>query len=111
MERFLDEKLVSSMEVVRDILTSILAARQRAGRKLRSPVLNIAIVPRNLHTFEAVKLFEAFLKESSNTERLTVLEPDATFEGVRYVVEAELHKVGPRLGRRLPELLEYLEKM
>jgi isoleucyl-tRNA synthetase len=109
-ERFLDEKLISSMEVVRDILTSILAARQRAGRKLRSPVLNIAIVPRNLHTFEAVKTFEAFLKESSNTERLTVLEPDATFEGVRYVVEAELHKVGPRLGRRLPELLEYLKK-
>jgi len=109
-EQFLDEKLISYMDIARDILTSILAARQRAGRKLRSPVSEIVIVSKNIQTYEAAKNFEAFLKESSNTERLTILEPNTLFEGVRYVVEADLRKLGPRLGKHLLELLEYLKR-
>ncbi|MDW7977365.1 MAG: isoleucine--tRNA ligase [Candidatus Caldarchaeum sp.] len=108
--RFMNERLVEDMAVARNVLTAILAARQRGGRKLRSPVHKITVVPRNLKAYEAIKTYWSFVKESANTEQLELLEPGQVFKDIRLVAEVDLSQAGPRVGRRLPLLLEYLKK-
>ncbi|MEM2237877.1 MAG: isoleucine--tRNA ligase [Candidatus Caldarchaeum sp.] len=109
-EKLLDKTLLAKMDVVKDVLTAVLAARQKGGRKLRSPVARVIVVSKNQKTYEAVKTFEGFLKEAANAEKVEVLPPGSVFEDVRWVVEADLSKAGPKLGRKLPELLEYLRR-
>ncbi len=108
--KFLDKELVENMDIVRDVLTAILAARQKGGRKLRSPVVRVVVAARHQKAYDALKSFENFVKESANCERLELLQPGMPFEEVGWVVEADLAKAGPKLGKRLPELLEYLRK-
>ncbi|MEM4328653.1 MAG: DUF5915 domain-containing protein, partial [Candidatus Caldarchaeum sp.] len=109
-KRFMDTKLVEQMVVVRNVLTSIMAARQRGGRKLRSPVQRIVIVPKDNRVYEAVKSFESYVKESANSEQLDLMPPGSAFKELKWVAEADLSQAGPMLGRRLPALLEHLKK-
>ncbi|MEM4574076.1 MAG: isoleucine--tRNA ligase [Candidatus Caldarchaeum sp.] len=107
--RFYDQTLLSRMNVARDVLTTVLAARQRGGRKLRSPVSRIILIPKTLEAYESLKTFETFLKESTNTETIVITEPGSQFEEANWVVEAELSQAGPLLGKQLPHLLNYLK--
>ncbi|MCS6783654.1 MAG: isoleucine--tRNA ligase [Candidatus Caldarchaeum sp.] len=108
-QMFYDRKLIAQMELVRDVLTSILAARQKGGRKLRSPVTRIILVPKTSEAHEALKVFSSFLMESSNAENIEIRPLGSVFEEASWKVEGDLAQLGPVLGRRLPQLLNYLK--
>lgn len=108
-EAFHNPQLVAQMNLVKEVLTTVLAARQKAGRKLRSPVAHTKIIPKSYESFEALKAFSSFLKESVNTEALEIQHPGSEFEETQWVVEADLSKAGPLLGKHLPQLLSYLK--
>ncbi|MDW8084207.1 MAG: isoleucine--tRNA ligase [Candidatus Caldarchaeum sp.] len=106
---FHDSSLISRMGLVKNVLTSVLAARQKGGRKLRSPVARIVLVTKTQEAYEAIKTFSTFLKESANAENLEIFPPGSEFDELSWVVEADLSQLGPLLGKRLPQLLQYLK--
>ncbi|MEM4186727.1 MAG: isoleucine--tRNA ligase [Candidatus Caldarchaeum sp.] len=108
-EKLLDRRLLEQMDVVKDVLAAVLAARQRGGRKLRSPVARVVVVSKNEKTYQAVREFESFLREAANCQRVELLPAGVEFDEVGWVVEADLSQAGPKLGRKLSELIEYLK--
>ncbi|MEM1975016.1 MAG: isoleucine--tRNA ligase [Candidatus Caldarchaeum sp.] len=103
-------KTIEQMNIVKEVLTAILAARQKGGRKLRSPVARVVVAAKTQECLKALEAFHSFVKESVNTEVLEVLPPDREFAELKWVVEADLARLGPMLGRKLPELLAYLKQ-
>ncbi|MEM4417468.1 MAG: isoleucine--tRNA ligase, partial [Nitrososphaerota archaeon] len=99
------------MEVVREALTAILAARQRAGRKLRTPVQRIIISPKTSEALKALKYFEDYLMASSNCRKLQIMDIGGVPDGVRWELQPNLKVLGPKLGRRLPLLQEKLKML
>jgi len=110
-ENLYDRSLLSKMNIVKEVVTAVLAARQRGGRKLRYPVQRVVIESKSPETYAALTMFERFLKETVNSERLELLRPEEAFADVRLMLEVDLSQAGPRLGRKLPLLLSYLKNV
>jgi len=110
-DRYLNEEVEDFFLVVQDTLTAILAARQKAGRKLRRPVARIVITPKSSRAQQAFAYFEDLLQSMSNAFSLQVLEVGQ--KPAELIVKARpvLRKLGPRLGKRLVHVLRLLEEM
>jgi isoleucyl-tRNA synthetase len=102
------DKVESYMEVVKDVLTAILAARQRGGRKLRTPVSRIIISPRTSEARDALLFFSSYLTSSSNCRSLEILDVGATPRELVRELDLNLRSLGPRLGGRLQMLMDML---
>ncbi|MEM1945211.1 MAG: isoleucine--tRNA ligase, partial [Nitrososphaerota archaeon] len=98
------------MDVVKDVLKAILAARQRAGRRLRSPVSRIVVVPKTEIAKEALNYFTEYLEASSNCKLLEVADVGDGPPEIVQEFELNLRLLGPRLGSSLTPLIETLRK-
>ncbi len=110
-EKYVDEELEDMMDIVRQTMSEALALRQRRGWKLRKPVMKTVIVPRSSKVQKALTNLQDFLKTQLNTLELEVLEPESRPEWTRYVVSPVYSRIGPRFGKKTPEVIERLVSM
>ena len=72
-EGLIDDKLEREMEVVQTLVESALAARQKAGVKLRHPVARILVASKNPEVSGAVKSLGDVFTEQANSKSVEVV--------------------------------------
>ncbi|MCS7238376.1 MAG: isoleucine--tRNA ligase [Thermoguttaceae bacterium] len=106
---YVDDVLAARMAVVREIVSLGRSARMSAKLKVRQPLRQVEVVL-------ADKLLRPWLEEHSSliAEELNVKQVafvDQAEKYIRYEVLPDWKRLGPRLGRRLPELKEWLAQV
>jgi len=75
-ERLIDDKLEQGMGMVQTLVESALAARQKAGVKLRHPVARILVASKSAEVSEAVRLLGKVFTEQANAKSVELV-PEA----------------------------------
>ncbi len=109
--QYIDQEIEDSMEIVQEVLSTILACRQKAGRKLRWPIAHLIISPSSIKVKKALDTFEKYIKEQANTNKLTILNVGEKTEGIHIKAKPILSKLGPKLGKKMGIFLEALGKI
>jgi isoleucyl-tRNA synthetase len=110
-EKYIDQEIEDSMEIVQEVLSIALSCRQKAGRKLRWPVSHILISPNSIKVKKSLTIFKDYLKEQMNTNKLTILNIGEKPEGITIKAKPILSKLGPKLGKKAETLLETLKNI
>ena len=100
-----DEKLVASMDRIRDICSTTLSLRKAHGRRVRQPLASLTVATQNS---AALKAFEDIIKDEVNVRSITFSDD------VSSVAEFELQVVpsvvGPRLGANTQAVIKAVKK-
>ncbi len=96
---FVDESLNAETQLVKRIASMGRAARARAAIKVRQPLAEALVRPRDANEAAALARHEALLREELNVKALRTLEDEA--EIVTFEVKPNLPALGPRLGREM----------
>ncbi|PUA31996.1 MAG: isoleucine--tRNA ligase [Candidatus Terraquivivens tikiterensis] len=110
-EEFIDQELEDSMDIVQSVLSSILAARQKAGRKLRWPVKSVTLVPKSLRAKQALSLFKDYLRSQANAEDVLITEVGERPSWLRRKAKPVLSSLGPKFGPRLGSVLRAIHSI
>ncbi|MCS7136570.1 MAG: isoleucine--tRNA ligase [Nitrososphaerota archaeon] len=110
-EEFINQELEDDMDTVQSVLSSILAARQKAGRKLRWPVKSITLIPKTLKAKKALNSFKDYLKSQANTEELIILDVGERPNWLRRKAVPVLSSLGPKFGPKLNEVLKIVRSV
>ena len=100
-----DLALEVSMATARETVRLGLAARGQAKVKVRQPLREAVIVAAGRER-EAIEQLEAIVREELNVEALRFV--DEAGELGSYEVKANYRTLGPRFGKRMPELVKAL---
>ena len=100
-----DLGLEVSMATARETVRLGLAARGQAKVKVRQPLREAVIVAAGRER-EAIEQLEAIVREELNVEALRFV--DEAGELGSYEVKANYRTLGPRFGKRMPELVKAL---
>ncbi|MGC9209791.1 MAG: isoleucine--tRNA ligase [Acidilobus sp.] len=107
-EDLIDPKLESYMEMIRRLSEAALAARAKAGLKLRRPLKRLYVMPANPDVGKAVELLADVLKTASNVKEVEIVQT-GFIENLRaYRVEPNYGALGPefkKLTKRIVELI------
>ncbi len=110
-EEFINQELEDNMDIVQSVLSSILAARQKAGRKLRWPVKSVTLIPKTLKVKQALSQFKDYLKSQANTEELIILDVNERPDWLRRKATPVLSSLGPKFGPRLGDVLKAIRSV
>ncbi len=110
-DRLIDPELEDSMQIVEDVITASLNARQRAKRKLRWPVSRVIISPNLARAKTSCEVFKNYLMRQVNCFNLEILDPSKTPAELVIKVEPVLSRLGPKAGKRLPLVVEALKNV
>lgn len=105
-----DLEIIRKMNIIRDIVSKANSLRMKKGMKLRIPLKEAIIIPKNDYAKEAVKDFLKILKEQINVKNLKVLEDESFLEAIK-INKAKINYevAGPKLKGDLKLLSKYLE--
>jgi len=110
VEEWIDEDLEERMSLARSIVEAALAARNKAGLKLRRPVRRLIIALRDPELAGKIRSMERIILSQANAKELEIVGPEF-FEGLRvYDVEPVYKTLGPEYKRLTKKILEYLEE-
>ncbi len=101
-----DEALSRRMALVRQIVSLGRSARMAARQKVRQPLPLVEVVLTNPAERPWLEAHAALILDELNVKRLEFA--DRAEQYVQYTVLPDLKRLGPRLGRRLPELRQAL---
>ncbi|GAB6147849.1 isoleucine--tRNA ligase [Stetteria hydrogenophila] len=107
-ERFIDEKLERHMEVVKSIAEAALAARMKAGIKLRRPVRRLIIAPSTSEAAEAVKELGKILTGVANAKEIEIIGPEFFEKAKVYKLEPKYSEIGPQFKRLTKKVVEII---
>ena len=96
-----DEELEFAMGVARDTVTLGLAARAQAKVKVRQPLREAVIVAAGAER-EAIERLQDLVREELNVKQLRFVS--AADELGRYEVKPNYGALGPRFGKRMPQV-------
>ena len=96
---FVDESLNAETQLVKRIASMGRAARAKAALKVRQPLAEVLVRPRDAAEAAVLARQEALLLEELNVKALNTLEDEAGI--VTFDVKPNLPVLGPRLGREL----------
>ncbi|MEN3047245.1 MAG: isoleucine--tRNA ligase [Candidatus Caldarchaeales archaeon] len=103
-----DQELEDAMEVVDDVISASLSARQRAGYKLRWPVSRVVVSPNSPRTRDSILKLSDYLARMTNAMRVEVLEVSESPREAWKELEPVLSELGPAAGRRLNDVVAAL---
>ncbi len=107
---WVDEELERQMEVTKSLLSAMLNARQRARLKLRWPVKEIYVSPKDSDVAKAVRALREVILNQANAKTLKLLKAGGKPRSVRVVAELDYAKAGPILKRTVSEVAGLLAK-
>ncbi len=105
-EKRLDSVLASHMAVVREIVSLGRSARMAAKLKVRQPLRRVEVVLVDKQLRRWLEEHAGLIAEELNVKEVAFV--DRAEQYIRYEVLPDWKRLGPRLGRRLPELKEWL---
>ncbi len=108
-ERLLDEDLTRDMRALMWVVELGRAARAASGMKVRQPLPEVLVRLRSEDELAGVQRLEDQLLDELNVKRVRYLGVHDAF--VDYQVKPNLPRVGPRLGRLVPQLRAALDAM
>ena len=96
---FVDESLNAETQLVKRVASMGRAARAKAALKVRQPLAEVLVRPRDAAEAAVLVRQEALLLEELNVKALNTLDDEAGI--VTFEVKPNLPALGPRLGREL----------
>ena len=101
-----DETLSRRMALVREIVSLGRSARMGAKLKVRQPIACVEVVLADPAHTPWLEAHEELIREELNVKSVEFVQRAEQY--ITYTVLPELKRLGPRLGRRLPELRRLL---
>jgi isoleucyl-tRNA synthetase len=101
-----DPGLVTAMDQVRLISSTVLSLRKKAGLRVRLPLANLTVVTTNT---AALAGFEGILRDELNLKAVTLVEqqPDsAESYGITSKLTVNARAAGPRLGKQVQQVIK-----
>jgi isoleucyl-tRNA synthetase len=101
-----DPGLVTAMDQVRLISSTVLSLRKKAGLRVRLPLANLTVVTTNT---AALAGFEGILRDELNVKAVTLVEqqPDsAESYGITSKLTVNARAAGPRLGKQVQQVIK-----
>lgn len=105
----IDSELLADVAVLQRVVELGRAARAESGVKTRQPLPELLVRVRSTREQEGLRRLEDELLEELNVKKVTYLDVAADF--IDYTVRPNLPLVGKRLGRRIPELRDWLQQV
>jgi isoleucyl-tRNA synthetase len=105
--RLSDEELLWDMAVIHRVVELGRVARKSAGLRVRQPLSRILVAVGSPEERAALLRHQNDVLDELNVKALEVLDSSAGL--LRYQVKPNLRLLGPRLGKRLPEVRGVLE--
>ena len=99
---FVDESLNAETQLVKRVASMGRAARAKASIKVRQPLAEVLVRPRDDAEAAVLARQEALLLEELNVKALSTLEDEAGI--VTFEIKPNLQVLGPRLGSELPSV-------
>ena len=106
---FIDESLNAETQLVKRVASLGRASRAKAAIKVRQPLAEVLVRPRDTSEAAVLVRNEALLLEELNVKALTTLEDEAGI--VTFDVKPNLPVLGPRLGREVGAVRSALSAM
>jgi isoleucyl-tRNA synthetase len=113
-EHLIDEKMLREIKLMREIVSLGRAARSAGQLKVRQPLEGMKVM------FSSAEIADVFwssdmidnvrvIQDELNIKGMKVLEDKAEFkEYVSFALLPDFKKLGPKLGKKLPEVKKYL---
>jgi len=99
----IDNKLETEFELLRDVITNILALRDKMKRNLRWPIKNVVIVSnKNVSLKNNLEL----LKKQTNVSNI---EFRKNIDGVKYSIEIDYRAVGKKYGKLTSDIAKKIK--
>jgi len=105
-DQLIDEKLNREMSLVMKLASVGHAARNKANRKVRQPLSEIAFSVGNLEEMRIVMAYADILKDELNVKQVRTL--DTASEAVAYTLNPLPKQLGQKYGRRFPAIRQAL---
>ncbi len=104
----IDEKLIVETGSVIKVVSLGRAARSAAKLKVRQPLAEVLVKPRNPEEKEGLERFAQQVLEELNVKQMQVVSPEQSGEIMSYTIKANFKLLGPKMGKKLPELQKAL---
>jgi isoleucyl-tRNA synthetase len=98
--------LVTAMDQVRLISSTVLSLRKKAGLRVRLPLANLTVVTTNT---QALAGFEGILRDELNVKTVTLVEQapgSAESYGITSKLTVNARAAGPRLGKQVQQVIK-----
>ncbi|MEM4714477.1 MAG: isoleucine--tRNA ligase, partial [Candidatus Nanoarchaeia archaeon] len=107
-EKLIDTKLEAEFALLKDVLSNILALREKIARNLRWPIKKIIVLTENEEFISAIKTHEDLLKRLAN---VLTIEVGHNLSGLTHNVKADFSKIGPKFGKKSAEIVAALARI
>jgi isoleucyl-tRNA synthetase len=97
-----DEAVMRHMDVVLRVVKLALSLREGSKIRVRQPLSQVSIAPRNADDIEALRRYEGVILDELNIKKLEIVAEAASL--VDYRVRENRKVLGPRFGKRLGEI-------
>ncbi|MBI5398819.1 isoleucine--tRNA ligase [Candidatus Woesearchaeota archaeon] len=101
-EPAIDAELERKFDVAKNIIQSVLFAREKAKLSVRWPVKEVVIASKDAQLRKAVLDLSDLIKTQTNVKEFVLLEE---FEKVKQTVKADYGKIGPAFGEDSPKVI------
>ncbi len=101
-----DDALVDAMDRIRAISSTVLSLRKQAGLRVRLPLARLTVVA---HNAEALRPFEAILRDELNVKAVDLVEvreSSAADYGITSRLTVNARAAGPRLGKDVQRVIQ-----
>jgi isoleucyl-tRNA synthetase len=106
VEAVIDESLSERMNLAREIVSLGRSARMGAKLKVRQPLAKVEVILANRQQQAWLQEHSALIAEELNVKQVEFTEHAERY--ISYTVLPDLKRLGPRLGKQLPELRKAL---
>ena len=101
-KELINKKLEEEIDIVKDIITSILALREKISRPVRWPIKKVIVSTKDEKIAKATKLHKSIIKSLANVWDLEICEE---FKDVKYKIKADYAKLGPKFGKDTAQII------
>ena len=98
----IDSKLEAEIALVKDVLSNILALREKIPRGIKWPIKTAILITENEEFKSAVQEHKKLLQNLAN---VLGIEVSHELKGLKHRVKADFSRVGPKFGRNAAEVV------
>ncbi len=107
-DKLIDSKLEAEMALVKDVLSNILALREKMPRGIKWPIKTAILVTENEEFSSATEKHKKLLQNLANVLGIGVSHE---LKGIKHKVKADFSRVGPKFGRNAAEVVARVASM
>jgi len=109
LEYLIDESLNTDMALVMKMVSLGHSARQKANRKVRQPLAEVAFSVRNAEEKKAIESYAELISDELNVKNVRLL--DTSSEAVSYNLKPYPKQLGQKYGNRYPLLAKAIKEL